>query len=119
MQTSAKDLSKKQQKQITEQFITLLSDLKSPEESRAFFTAFLTDTEQQVFAKRLAIIWLLHQGLSYEEIRQKLHVSSATISTIASQMEIPGIKVALDKISLDTWAEKWAEKLGRFLPFFK
>ena len=117
MQTSAKDLTKKQHQQITDQFITLLADLNNPEESRAFFSSFMTDTEQQVFAKRLAIMWMLHRGLSYEDIHQQLHVSSATISSVASQIDQPGIKLALDKIEIDNWADKWATKFRNWLPF--
>jgi uncharacterized protein YerC len=117
MQTSSKDLTKKQQQQIIERFITLITDLRSPQEARAFFESFLTDTEQLVFAKRLAIMWLLEQGKSYDEIRQELHVSSATISSIAGQMNKLGSKMSVEKLRVDEWADKVAKKISRFLPF--
>ena len=81
MQTSSKKLTKKQQRQIIRQFATLLSDLQHPDECQIFFESFLTKTEQNVFTKRLGIIWMLHQKKSYEEIKKKLKVSSATISS--------------------------------------
>ncbi len=115
MQTSAKKLSKNTQQKISQQFVTLLADLRKPEECQAFFENFLTPTEQEVFAKRLNIIWLLNQGHSYEEIRQELHVSSATISTVAKQMDQVGINLTVDKLEIDAWADKWAERLTGWL----
>lgn len=117
MQTSAKELTKNQQRAIIDQFITLIADLRSPAEARAFFESFMTDTEQLVFAKRLAIMWLLKQGKSYDEIKKQLHVSSATISSLASLMDKQGVQLSMDKVSVDQWADKWAQKISRWLPF--
>lgn len=115
MQTSAKKLSPINQDKISQQFITLLADLKKPTECQAFFESFLTETEQQVFAKRLGIIQLLNQGQSYDQIRKKLHVSSATISTVAKQMDQAGIELTINKLRLEAWAKAWTEKLTGWL----
>lgn len=117
MQTSAKDLTKKQQQAIVDQFITLIADLHSHEEAKAFFESFMTATEQLVFAKRLAIMWLLKQGKSYDEIKKQLHVSSATISSVASLMQKQGVQLSMEKVGIDQWADRLAKKLSRFLPF--
>lgn len=114
MQTSSKKLSNKQQQEIIEQFVTLLSDLRHPDESRAFFESFLTKTEQSVFAKRLGIIWMLHQEKSYGEIKKKLNVSSATISSIAGQMEQQGIQLIIKKLRINDWAQRWTKKIMGF-----
>jgi Trp operon repressor len=114
MQTSNKKLSRKQQREIIRQFVTLISDLRDPDECLAFFESFLTKTEQNVFTKRLGIIWMLNQNKSYDEIKKKLHVSSATISSIANQMEVAGFKLTADKLRIDDWADKWAKKIMDF-----
>jgi len=114
MQTSSKKLTKKQQPQIIRQFATLLSDLQHPDECQIFFESFLTKTEQNVFTKRLGIIWMLHQKKSYEEIKKKLKVSSATISSVARQMDEEGSKIIVNKLRVDDWAENWAKKIMGF-----
>jgi uncharacterized protein YerC len=114
MQTSSKKLSKKNQQNITEQFITLLSDLRHPDECEYFFKSFLTKTEQSVFAKRLGIVWMLHQNESYKDIKKKLRVSSATISSIAGQMDAEGTQLIVDKLRVDDWASRWAKKIMGF-----
>lgn len=116
MQTSSKKLSKKHHQQITEQFITLLSDLRHRDECQYFFKSFLTKTEQSVFTKRLGIVWMLHQNESYKDIKKKLKVSSATISSVAAQMDEKGTQLIIDKLRADDWAERWAKKI---MGFFK
>lgn len=111
MQTSSKKLSKKHQRQITEQFVTLLSDLRHPDECEYFLKSFLTETEQSVFAKRLGIVWMLHQNKSYKEIKKKLKVSSATISSIARQMDEKGTQLIVSKLRVNDWAGRWAKKV--------
>lgn len=117
MQTSSKKLSRKQQQKITQQFITLLSDLRRPDECQTFFKSFLTKTEQSVFAKRLGIIWMLDQNKSYEEIKKKLKVSSATISSVAKQMNEEGSQLIVGKLRVDDWAGRWAKKIMGFFHF--
>lgn len=115
MQTSSKKLSSQQQQTITQQFVTLLTDLKYQEESQAFFNAFLTKTEQSVFAKRLGIVWMLHQGKSYEDIKRRLKVSSATISSVAAQMKNNDTQIIVDKLRVEDWAQRWANKLTNWV----
>jgi|AntAceMinimDraft_14_1070370.scaffolds.fasta_scaffold35708_2 uncharacterized protein YerC len=115
MQTSSKKLSKKNKQNITEQFITLLSDLRHPDECEYFFKSFLTKTEQSVFTKRLGIVWMLNQKESYKNIKKKLNVSSATISSVARQMDEKGTQLIVDKMRVDDWAGRWAKKITSWL----
>jgi TrpR-related protein YerC/YecD len=115
MQTSSKKLSRKQQQKITRQFVTLLSDLRHLDECQTFFESFLTKTEQSVFAKRLGIVWMLDQNKSYEEIKKKLKVSSATISSVARQMNEEGSQLMVGKLRVDDWAGRWAQKIISWL----
>ena len=71
----------------------------------------LSDVELKMVAKRLAIAIYLDKGRSYENIRQTLKVSSATIAAVQEKMSNPGIKLALQKIKTDDWAQDWTDKL--------
>lgn len=89
--------------------------MKSSEEIDKFFKDFLTDAEYVTFAKRLAIAYWLKKGRSYENIRQNLKVSSATIASSQQEMKKEGIKAALEKIEAEEWANKWAERIKKFV----
>lgn len=71
----------------------------------------MTPTERIVFAKRLEIALLLHRGKSYDEISKKLNVSSATISSISENRDTDGVKLALQRLNLEAWAEKTVNRL--------
>jgi len=119
MQISSKNLSKQEEKQIHDQFITLLSDLQNPQTFTTFANDFFTDTEKLVFAKRLAIAWLLHQGKSYQEIKDQLKVSSATISSVAEIKNNPGILIATEKIKTDKKFDQAAAKITQIFEKLK
>ena len=107
MQISSQKLKPRVRKQIFEQFYTLISDLRSPHESKVWVNDFMTKTERLVFAKRLAIAQMLVDDQSYQEIKRQLKVSSATISSVAEIISKDGMILAQDKIKLETWASKW------------
>ena|SRR3972149_8534829 len=102
------------EKALFEQLITLLADLRHPQEVRYFLSDFLTEAEQLVLSKRLAILWELRAEKSYEEIKQELGVSSATISSASQFKEKPGIQSALAKIALDKKIADLLTKVGIF-----
>jgi TrpR-related protein YerC/YecD len=116
MQVSSRKLNAVLEKQIFSVFYQSLADLRTPEEVEAVFSDLLTDTERTALAKRLAIATFLEKGRSYENIRETLKVSSATIASVAEQMGNPGFRLALDKIRAEEWAEEWA---GRIAGLFK
>ncbi len=109
MQTSSKDLAPNKESELFDQLATLLADLRHPAEVRAFLREFLSETERSVFAKRLAILWELSQGKSYQQIKDQLQVSSATISSVAEFKDSPNLKTSLKKISLD---KKLSQMIG-------
>lgn len=113
VQISLQKLSRFSQQQIENQFFTLIADLSSPQEVRQWLRDFMTETEISVFAKRLAIAQLLDQGKSYQEIKDQLKVSSATISSISELVAKPGQKLAQKKLKLDQWAEQLVKKIFR------
>lgn len=111
MQVSTQNLSQADEDILLEQLYTLLADLNSPKEVKLFLTNFMTPTERLVFAKRLAIAWLLEQGKSYDEINQQLRVSSATISSVAEIRQSQGMQLAFRRLQLDRWAKDLLSRL--------
>ena len=116
MQISSRKLNTVLEKQIFSVFYQSLADLRTPEEVETVLADLLTDTERTALAKRLAIAVFLEKGRSYENIRETLKVSSATIASVAEQMGDPGFQLALAKVKAEEWAEEWA---GRISGLFK
>lgn len=112
MQVSSRKLNATLEKQIFSLFHKMFSDLKTTEEVNSVFSDLLTETEHVALAKRLAIAIFLDKGRSYENIRETLKVSSATIASVANQMGNPGIQSAIAKVKAEEWAGEWAGKIS-------
>lgn len=91
-----------------------LADCKNPEEVEEFLSAFLSPAEHETLAKRVAVAYWLDKGRGYENIRDNLKVSSATIASIQQHMQKNGVRIALQKIKAEEWANLWAQKIQRF-----
>lgn len=115
MRISAKSLNPSLKKQIEEIFIQTISDLRDLAETRTFFYDFFNESEMEVFAKRLAVAYWLKKRRSYSNIKDSLKVSSATIAAMQTALNKPGFKLALKKIEAEEWANKWAEKIKKFI----
>jgi len=112
MQVSKRIINKTVEKQIFEIFFQVISDLRNPEEVRVFFEDLLGEAELTALAKRLAIAHYLDKGRSYQNIRETLKVSSATIASVDKIIKkSPGFKLALKKVEANQWAEKWSGKI--------
>ena len=99
------------QKQIDQAFTQVLTEIKNTDQSSCFVSGFFTSSEKDIFTKRLAIAYWLKKGRSYENIKQNLKVSSATIASIQQELKKPGWKLALEKVMAEEWASKWEEKI--------
>jgi uncharacterized protein YerC len=115
MQVSKKKLNKTIEKQINSIFHQLVVDIKTSSEAETILSDFLTETEKQVLSKRLAIAIFLDKGRSYENIKNTLKVSSATIASVQEQMGDPGVQMALQKVKAEEWADEWAGKISSFV----
>ena len=117
MQTSAKKLNPQIQKQIDRIFYQTLADLKRIEDMKIFLRDFLTQTEQSVLTKRLAVAMYLEKGRSYDQIKQALKVSSATIAHVDKMMnqKSEGFILALRRMEADEWASRISKKVLGFL----
>lgn len=114
MRASQLKLNPSLKKEIINTFIQLVADLRDVEEARTFLENFFNDIELETYAKRVAIAYWLKKGRSYENIKNNLKVSSATIAATQSMLESDGLKLAIKKIEAEEWANKWAEKIKSF-----
>jgi len=116
MQISKDKLGKQVKKQVEEIFYQTLADLRRKEDAQIFVRDFLTKTEQIVLTKRLAIAMYLEKGRSYEEIKNALKVSSATIASVDKMMQqkSEGFILALKRIEAEEWAAQLVKKISRF-----
>jgi len=115
MRVSQKKLNSSLENQITKTLAQTVSDFKDMDEMTIFLKDFFNQTELETFVKRLAVAYWLKKGRSWKNIKENLKVSSATISTIHTQMEKPGFALALKKTEAEEWANIWAEKIQKFV----
>lgn len=115
MRTSEKKLNPSLKSQVIKTLAQTIADLRDLDESDKFLQDFLTESEYEAFAKRLAIAYWLKKGRSYNNIKQNLKVSSATIASVQSMMDKAGFKLALKKIEAEEWANQWSEKIKKFV----
>ncbi len=69
----------------------------------------------EVLAKRLAIAYWLKKGRSYNNIKNNLKVSSATIASVQSKTDNPGFQMALKNLEAEEWANVWEKKIKKFI----
>jgi len=78
-------------KDVEEKLVTLFQNaLKDASDDKAivsFFESLLTTTEKKMFAKRIAVAFMLIKGLDYLVIGETLKVSKQTIWTIKKDVE--------------------------------
>lgn len=100
------------EKEIRKLLAQIIADVREETEAQQLLDDLLTPTEQMALSKRLGIGLSLVRGESYEEIKKRLKVSSATVAKVQESLDTPGMKLALSKAATDEWAGKWASKLS-------
>lgn len=78
---SKRPLPERTVKKLEGQLAKTLGSL-SADQARDFYQSFFTDSEQIVFIKRLAIIFMLEESVSYQRIAGVLNVSPSTVQRI-------------------------------------
>jgi uncharacterized protein YerC len=111
MQVSSKQLNKTINNQMFRMLYQIMADSKTNKEIQILVEDLLTESERTAMAKRLAIAVYLDKGRSYENIKDNLKVSSATIAAVAESMGNPGIQKALNMIKAEEWADEWSGKI--------
>lgn len=115
MRVSNKKLHASLYQELASSFAQLISDLKNADETKKFLEDFFNKNELETFIKRLSVSYWLKKGRSYQNIRENLKVSSATIASIQKITDKEGIKIAIKKMEADEWANQWSEKIKKFV----
>jgi uncharacterized protein YerC len=115
MRTSNRKLNISLRNQVEKTFYQLIADLTNPEEVETFLKDFLNDMELEAFTKRMAVAYWLKKGRSYENIKENLKVSTATIASVQNLMKKPGFKLAIKKIGAEEWANIWTERIKKLV----
>lgn len=91
--------SKLKSKELDSLFEVILM-LETEEECYRFFEDICTISEIRAIAQRLEVAKLLRQGITYQEIAQKLGASTATISRVNRSLTygMSGYKQMLDRL---------------------
>lgn len=113
MRTSKSNLHSSLKKEILNSLFQTLEDMKDKSEIKLFLEDFFNDIELETYSKRLAIAYWLKKKRSYENIKNNLKVSSATIATVEKQLTSDGFKLALKKMEAEEWANVWSEKIKK------
>lgn len=79
--------------------VYVLTTTQRKEQMEEFLDAFLTKTEKVMLAKRLAVVFLLSEGVGETQIADTLAVTQPTVSRIKLWYETKGsgYKIAIDK----------------------
>lgn len=113
MRSSSEKVNEILEAQIVNLLIQTIADIKDQNTSKLFLYDFLSEAEIQLLSKRLAIAYWLKKGRSYENIKQNLKVSSATIASVQKQMSNKGFKWAIKNLEAEEWANKWHERFRK------
>lgn len=92
----------------TRTLLRALLALQTEGETRAFLEDLCTVQELRSMARRLQVASLLYQGQTYDQIRQALPVSSATITRISTELQFGqgGYQTVLERLEGEKTAQK-------------
>lgn len=108
-------MNKKIETQVYKILYQVLGDAKNEVDVELTLKALMSENELSAVAKRLAIAVFLDKRQSYEHIKDVLKVSTATIASVAENMNKRGIQMALAKVKAEEWADVWSIRLSRAL----
>lgn len=85
---SSKKIDEKDFERIYGQFVSIFNTTGKENSGDKLFEEFFTETEKSMFAKRLAIIFMINEGISIHYISEVLFVSPSTVQRISLKYEI-------------------------------
>ena len=112
MQLSNNPLNKNIEKQLSEMMYGILAELRTPEEVKMVMRDVLTEGERLAILKRLGIAVYLDKGRSYDDVKNNIKVSSATIASVAENLGNPGWQEMIKRIKAEEWASEWSGKIS-------
>ena len=113
MQLSQNKINKTIESQLERMFLGLLSETDDPNKIKLIIGELLTETERMAVLKRLGIAIYLDKSRSYEDIKNNIKVSSATIASVAERFGQAGWQEIIKMIKAEEWASEWSEKLSK------
>lgn len=87
---SKRKLDYKVFKEILDSLVFVLTDTKDKEEMARLLAALLSETEKIMLAKRIAIVYLLSEGIEGDVISETLNVTPFTVSRMKLWYETKG-----------------------------
>ena len=108
-------MSKNIEAQVYKILYQVLADCKSDVSMEIVLKSLMTEGELASISKRLAIAVFLDKGQSYDRIKDVLKVSSATIASVADNMNQKGMQMALERVKAEEWADVWSIRISRAL----
>lgn len=111
MQLSQNPINKNLEKQLDQMFFQTLAEIDSPEDLKMVLSDVLTEGEKIAVLKRLGIALYLDKGRSYEDVKNNIKVSSATIATVAENLGNSGWQEIIKRIKAEEWASDWTDKI--------
>jgi uncharacterized protein YerC len=112
MQLSQNPINKTIENQLSQMFYGVLAEMDSPDEIKNILGDILTEGERIAVLKRLGIALYLDKGRSYEDIKNNIKVSSATIATVAESLGNSGWQEVVKRIKAEEWASDWTGKIS-------
>ena len=113
MQLSSNPINKNIEKQLSEMLFGILAELKTPEEIKLVLSDILTEAELTSVIKRLGIAVYLDKGRSYEDVKNNIKVSSATIASVAERLGNSGWQEMIKRIKAEEWAADWTDRISK------
>ncbi len=118
MRLSKKPLSKQQSHYLLSILSGVLAETRNASEAKQILSELLTETERVAVMKRIAIATALTNRESYESMKKRLKVSSATIATIQERIDQPGWQKIIEKARVQATATQRATRIKHFFAFF-
>lgn len=115
MQQVKNQMNRTIENQVHKILYQVLAGIKKENEMEETLVALLTEAEIEALSKRLAIAIFLDNGQSYDHIKNTLKVSSATIATVANNVDKKGLQLAIARVKAEQWADMWSIRITRAL----
>lgn len=100
---------------LEKMLLRVMTEIKTEEEMELVVKNLLTEGEWSAVVKRLGIALYLDKGRSYEDIKNNIMVSSATIASVAESLGESGWQEMIRRIKAEDWAESWSKKISGWI----
>lgn len=100
---------------INEQFIKTISKMETKRKIKFFLEELLTKEEKVMLSKRLALIFMLERGYSFNYIKNTLKMSGSTLGRIRRDIKKGRYKSLVNQIKKEKKKDEFWSDLERLL----